>query len=89
MKDNISKSNRSKKQANKVPKYERYQLKTRSNVFAILMATFFILITIIWILTLFGLGLSYYLFQTGHFVWATVIIIFDLVLVRSYIKTKI
>ena len=88
MKGNTLKPNRSKKQVKRIPPYEKYQLKNRANVFAILMATIFILIAVCWILTVFGLGLSCYLFKNDHPVWASLIIIIDVIIVRSYIKTK-
>jgi hypothetical protein len=88
MKGNTSKSDRSKKQVNPALTFEKYQIKNRSNVFAIIMATIIIMIIICWILSGFGLGVAYYLLQKKHYVWASIIILIDVLIVRSYIKTK-
>lgn len=87
MKGNTSKSGNFKKQVKRLPLEEKYQIKNRSNVLAIFMACLIILIMIIWIITGFGLGISYFLLKNGHYVWASLIILLDILLIRSYIKS--
>lgn len=88
MKDNTSKKGNSKKQANKAPEYEKYRLKNRSNILVIILACIAILIAVLWIITGFGLGISYYLFKTNHYSWGILIIVFDIIILRSYLKIK-
>ena len=88
MKDNTLKSDRSRKQVKRLPTFEKYQLKNKSNALAVIMASLLVLVMLSWVLTGFGLVVSYYLFKYDHPVWASTIIIIDLLLVRNFIKTK-
>ena len=89
MKDNTSKKGSFKKLAKSAAVYEKYKLKNKSNILVIIMASIAVLIAGLWIITGFGLALSYYLFKINHYIWASLIIVFDIIILRSYLITKI